>query len=72
MNSRSGLAFLILIIVAAIVAYLSLTSFTHASNVATGKDPETQETNVDKAKNAVENFNKLQAQDLEKYDQIVN
>ena len=58
----------VLIIVAGLIALLSLKSVTSATDMVTGKDEQTHETRTDAAKRAVDELNQKTQEDIDKYD----
>lgn len=58
----------ILIIIADLIAILSLQSFTSANDMVTGKDEETHETRTEAAQHAVDDLNQKTQENMEKYD----
>ena len=58
----------VLIIIAGIIAYLSLNSFTSANDMVAGKNEETHETRTEAVQHAVDDFNQKTQENMEKYD----
>ena len=58
----------ILIIIAGLIAVLSLQSFTSANDMVTGRDEETHETRTEAAQHAVDDLNQKTQENIDKYD----
>ena len=65
-----ALPFAILIIIAGLIAFLSLKSFTSANDMVTGKDEEAHETRTEAAQHAVDDLNQKTQEAVDRYNNL--